>query len=306
MIEKFISLSEAVGSLIQNGDGVVIGAALETAIPFAAAYEIVRQGKRDLDVIAPISDMANDILIGAGCVRQVTGAWVGNVSGGLGHNYRRAAEKDEPHAIRIRDYSNLSIGMALTAGATGLAYAPMRTILGSDIPRSNPEFKPATDPFDGNSPIVLVPPLKPDVAILPVQRADRFGNCHFWGSSGVAKEAAAAAERVILLADEIVEADVIASDPSRVLVPGFRVAAVCHVPAGAHPSPLTGKWRRDNEFFHEYHTASRDAEGFRAWLDDWVIGVGDHDGYRAKLGARLDTLRITGNAPAAPVNYADM
>jgi glutaconate CoA-transferase subunit A len=249
--------------------------------------------------------MASDILIGAGCVGQVTGAWVGNVSGGLGHNYRRAAEKGEPRAIRIRDYSNLSLGMALAAGATGLAYAPMRTLLGSDIPRSNPELKFGIDPFDGGAPVVLVPPITPGVAILPVQRADRFGNCHFWGSSGVAKEAALASGRVIVLADEIVEPDVIASDPGRVLVPGFRVAAVCHVPAAVHPSPLTGAWRRDNEFFHEYHTASREPDGFRAWLDEWVIGTGDHDGYRAKLGARLDALRIRGKAPAAPVNYAD-
>lgn len=305
MEEKLVSLPEAIRVHVSDGDCVVLGACLEAAIPFAATYEIIRQGKRDLDVAAPISDTSTDMLIGAGCVRQVTGAWVGNVSSGLGHNYRRAVEHGEPRALKIRDHSNLSFGMALLAAAYGMPYAPVRTLLGSDILTSNPEFRLAENPFSpGAEKTVLVPPLTPDATILCVQRADKFGNSHFWGSSGVAAEAALAAKSVVLLADEIVPPEVIASDPSRVLVPGYRVSAVCHVPAPCHPAPMTGRWQRDSAFFDDYHKRTRERDGFLAWLEEWVLDLADHEAYRAKLGATLEALRIKGEALSAPANYA--
>ncbi len=120
MSDKLTTLGQAVAELIRDGDSVVLGACLEPDVPFAAAHEIIRQGKRDLDVIAPISDASTDMLIGAGCVGRVTGGWVGNVSGGMGHNYRRAFEVGQPRPVAIRDHSNLSLGMALMAGAYGL------------------------------------------------------------------------------------------------------------------------------------------------------------------------------------------
>jgi glutaconate CoA-transferase subunit A len=305
MESKLVPLSEAIAELVGDGASVVIGAGLEPAIPFAATHEIIRQGKRGLTVIAPISDASTDIMIGAGAVAEVTGAWVGNVSGGLGHNYRRALEAAEPHAVKVNDHSNFSLGMALMAGALGMPYAPMRSILGSDIVESNPTFRVAENPFaDGREPVVLVPPLTPDVAILAVQRSDAFGNSHYWGSSGLVQEAALASERIIVIADEIVDEATIASDPSRIPFPGFRVSAVCHVPAGVHPSPMTGRWRRDTDFFDTYHRRSRERAGFLEWLDEWVLGVADHAAYRKKLGRRLDELGIKGEALSAPANYA--
>lgn len=305
MQDKLLSLKDAIAAHVPDGSSVVLGAVLEPDVPFAATHEIIRQGIKGLNAIAPISDASTDMLVGAGCVDQVTGAWVGNVSGGLGHNYRRAFENRDTPALKLNDHSNFSLGMALMAGAYGMPYAPMRSILGSDITKSNPAFKKTENPFsEDKEPVVLVPPLTPDVAILTVQRADADGNNHHWGNRGVAQEAALAAEKVILLADEIVAPDVILSDPSRVLVPGYLVTAVCHVPAAVHPSPQTGCWKRDNEFFNDYHAQSRTPEGFQAWLDDWVLGVADHAAYREKLGSRLGGLRINGSALAAPVNYA--
>ncbi|MSP67582.1 MAG: CoA transferase subunit A [Alphaproteobacteria bacterium] len=304
MADRRTDLPTAIQELVRDGDSVVLGACLETAIPFAATFEIIRQEKRDLEMIAPISDGATDMLIGAGCVAHVTGAWVGNVSGGLGHNYRRAFEAGVPRALTVADHSNFSLGMALLAGAYGLPFVPIRSLLGSDIPASNPALRRIADPLNPGQEVIAVPPLRPAVAILAVQRADAGGNAHFWGSSGLAVEAALAAERVILLADEIVPESVIASDPSRVLFPGFRTTAVVAAPAGTHPAPLTGRWRRDTDFFGDYHRQSREREGFRAWLREWVLDVGDHAGYRAKLGPRLDALRIRGEALAAPANYA--
>jgi glutaconate CoA-transferase subunit A len=307
MEDKLRSLTEAIGECVGNGDSIVLGANLEPNIPFAAAYEMVRQGRRNLHIIAPISDMAADLLIGAGCVGEVSTAWVGNVSGGLGHNYRRAVEHGIPRSLRVHDFSNFSLGMALMAAAYGMPYAPVRSLLGSEILASNPAFRVAENPFadsESPEPVALVPPLKPDVAILAVQRADRHGGSHVWGNLGVAQEAALAAERLILLTEELVDPGVIASDPNRVLFPAFRVSAVCHVPAGAHPSPMTGVWKRDTEFFDEYHRCSREVEGFREWLDEWVIGLPDHAALRHRLGQRLEDLRIRSHAFSAPANFA--
>ncbi len=304
-MDKLTSPAAAIAQHVGDGDSVVLGACLEANIPFAAVHEIIRQQRRGLEIIAPISDAAGDMLIGAGCVRQVTGAWVGNVSGGLGHNYRRAVERGEPHAITVCDHSNFSLGMALMAGAYGMPYVPLRSLLGSDILKSNTAFKLAENPLsEAGEPVVLVPPLHPDVAVLAVQRADRFGNAHLWGSSGVTQEAALAAARVIVIADELVEPEVIRSDPSRVAFPGYRVSAVCHVPGGVHPSPMVGCWQRDNSFFTDYHQRSRTGKGFLAWLDEWVLDVANHEDYRAKLGDRWQALRIKGQALSAPANYA--
>ncbi len=305
MKSKFFGIDEAIATLLADGDSVVLGAALETAIPFAAAHEMIRQQRKGLHLIAPIADLIGDLLIGAGCINQVSASWVGNVSAGLGHNYRRATEHALPHAIGIHDYSNLALGLALTAGAHGMPFVALKSLLGSDILKSNPHFKIQPDPFsEAGDPVVLVPALKPDLAIFCVQRADEAGNAHLWGSTGVTQEAALAAERVLIIADEIVDPEIIASDPSRVLFPGFRVSAVCELPAASHPAPLTGCWRRDNDFFHDYHAASREADGFQAWLAEWITDMPDHAAYRAKLGARLGKLRITGEAASAPANYA--
>lgn len=305
MTDKLLSLKDAVATLIRDGDSVLIGACLEPNIPFAVTYEMIRQAKRGLNMMAPISDASTDMLIGAGCATAITGAWVGNVSGGLGHNYRRAAEHGVPQAIRVHDYSNFSMGMALMAGAYGMPFVPVRSLLGSDILKSNPALRVIDDPTAAaKAPIVAVPPLRPDVAVLAVQRADRDGNSHLWGNLGLAQEAALAARRVIVLAEEIVEPAVIASDPNRVLFPGFVVSAVVHEPAGVHPSPMAGLWRRDHDFFGDYHQLSRDPAGFQAWLREWVLDLPDHAAYRAKLGARLDDLRIKGQTLAAPANFA--
>ena len=302
---KLVSLKDAIRDVVRNGDSVALGATLEPDIPFAAAHEIIRQGKRDLTIIAPISDAGTDLLIGAGCVGGIKGAWVGNMMGGTGYNYRRACEERVPRAITVSDYTNLSLGLALFAGSTGMPYVPLLSLLGSDIAKINPDFQRSDNPFStSREQVVLVPALVPDVTILCVQRADESGTCHHWGSRGVAQEAALAAKRVIIIADEIVDSRVIASDPSRVLVPGHLVTAVCHVPCGQHPAPMTGRWKRDTAFFADYLARSKTREGYLAWLKEWVLDISDHATYRAKLGATLEALRIKGVALAADVNYA--
>src|SRR5579884_1296321 len=166
MDDKRLSLEAAVARFVPDGASVALGMALESLIPFAAGHELIRQGRRDLELIGPISDMLFDQLIGAGCVRRIVAAWVGNVSAGLGHNYRRAVEHAEPRAIELEEHSNFSVGLGLWAAAAGVPYVPTHTLRGSDLLARNPRLR-ATD--DG---LVQVAAIEPDVAILHVQRAD--------------------------------------------------------------------------------------------------------------------------------------
>jgi glutaconate CoA-transferase subunit A len=247
--------------------------------------------------------MLFDQLIGAGCVSRVIGAWVGNVSAGLGHNYRRAVEKQVPAPLEVQDHSNLTIAFGLHAAALGVPYLPAHSLLGTDLPRSNPTFRSAADPWSG-APLLLVPAIRPDVAILHVQRADEEGHAHVWGTLGVTRPAAFAARRVILVAEEIRPRARILSDPGLVLTPALKVAAVVHEPFGAFPSPVQGHYRRHHDFYHRFHDESRTVEGWEQWLEHWVRGVADWKGFLARLDAGvLESLRVTRPLPSEPLDY---
>jgi glutaconate CoA-transferase subunit A len=302
-VSKVLPLTEALRRHVRDGASVALGTALECLIPFAAAHELIRQGRRDLTLVGPISDICFEQLIAAGCARRVVAAWVGNVQHGAAYAFRRALEQGVPRPLEIEDHSNFSIALALEAAAQGVPYLPTRSLLGSDLLVRNRRLRTAACPFTG-VPLVLVPALAPDVAILHVQRADRDGNCHAWGPTGVSAAAGKASRAVIVLTEELVDADVIRSDPNRTLLPGFLVAAVVHLPGGAHPSPVQGYYNRDHELYTDWHVRSATAEGAVGWLEEWVRAPGDHAGYLAKLGrARLDRLRPRAAQLAAPVDY---
>jgi glutaconate CoA-transferase subunit A len=300
---KLVSMREAIARYVPDGASVCMGAALEAAIPFAAGHELIRQRRRDLTLIGPISDMLFDQLVGAGCVRRIVAAWVGNVSAGLGHNYRRACEQGLPAPIEVEDHSNLTLALGLTAGALGMPYAPTRSLLGTDLPRTNLGLRPGTDPWTGE-PVLLVPALIPDVAILHVQRADEDGHAHAWGTLGVTREAALAARRVIVVAEEIRPRERILADPNLVLAPDFRVAAVVHEPFGAYPSPVQGCYARAHDFYHRFHDESRTVDGNQAWLDRWVYGPADWPAFLDRLGRdRLETVRVRTPRLTDPLDY---
>src|ERR1700720_2193197 len=202
-----MSMAEAIPRFVPAGSPGAMGTSLEPLIPFAAGHEMIRQQRRDLELVGPISDALFDQLIGAGCVRQVTAAWIGNVSEGLGHCYRRACEQEVPRSLEVRDHSNFSISLALWAAAWNVPSLPTRTLLGSDILRTNPTLVAA----DG---LVHVAAVRPDVAIVHVQRCDEMGRAHAWGPMGITEEAGLAAGRVIITCEELVDAEVILSDPN--------------------------------------------------------------------------------------------
>ena len=289
-------MAQAIERFVPHGARVAMGVALEPLIPFAAGHEMIRRRRRDLELVGPISDSLFDQLIGAGCVRRVTAAWIGNVSEGLGHCYRRACENAVPHPLEVHDHSNFSISLALWAATWNVPSLPTRTLLGSDILRTNPNLVAG----DG---LVHVSAVRPDVTIVHVQRADEDGRAHAWGPLGISEEAGLAAEQVIVSCEELVDASVTLSDPNRILFPETKVVAVVHEPGGAHPSPVQGFFKRDHAFYRAYADESRSLEGFEAWLRRWVRDVAD----RATYMSRIDTesIRIKRHRPSAPADFGD-
>jgi glutaconate CoA-transferase, subunit A len=301
-VNKLVSLHDAISTHVTDGCSVAIGLQMEQMIPFSAGHEIIRQRKRDLTLIGPIFDIIADQLIGAGCVREVIGAWVGNVMMGSAYNFRREVESGR---VKVTNLTNFSVALALQAGAMGVPFLPMRSALGSDIAKGNRFFTEIDDPFGGEPRrLHAVRALTPDVTIMHVQRADADGNAHCWGNFGVMLEGVRAAKKVIVIAEEIVAPEVISSDPNRTVIPGFLVSAVVESPFGAHPSPVQGYYKRDDEFFLSYHRESKTQADFERWAEQWVHGVSDRVEYRAKLGEnRAASLGVKKHAYAAQTDY---
>jgi glutaconate CoA-transferase, subunit A len=311
-MSKLTSLSAAIAKHVPSGSSVALGLQMEQMIPYAAAHEIMRQKRRELRLIGPISDILFDQLIGAGCVKDVVAAWVGNVMMGSAYNFRRATEQENPgtpgEKLKVFNLTNFAVALGLQAGAMGVPFLPTRTARGSDIPKGNHFFYEIMSPFANEhgerEMLYAVRAIVPDVAIVNVQRADEHGNAHCWANFGVMIEGVRAAKKVILLAEEIVAPEVIASDPNRTVIPGFLVTAVVHAPLGAHPSPVQGYYKRDDDFFREYHLSTKTPADFSAWADKWVYAVKDVHEYTAKLGTeRVASLRVKEHAYAAPVDY---
>ena len=299
-MSKQLTIREAIAELVPDGASVALGLQLEQMIPFAAGHEIIRQKKRGLTLIGPISDILFDQLIGAGCVEGVIAAWVGNVMMGSAYNFRRAVEGGK---LKVTSLTNFSVALALQGGAMGVPFLPTRTALGSDVAKDNEFFQGMESPF-GCEKLHAVKALNPDVAIVHVQRADREGNAHCWGNLGVMVEAVRAARRVLVVAEEIVEPEVISSDPNRTVIPGFLVNAVVECRMGAHPSPVQGYSSRDDAYFQQYHEQTKTPADFEAWLARWVTGVSDRKAYVNLLGGcRLDELSVKKHAYAAAADF---
>ena len=221
----------------------------------------------------------------------------------MGYCFRRAAERSIPHRLEVVDYSNFTVALALHAGALGVPFLPTYATLGSDLLKKNGNLREFSSPVSEER-LVAVRALRPDVAILHVQRSDAQGNAHIWGSLGVAVDGARAARKVIIIAEEIVAPEIIASDPNRTLVPGFLVAAVVHAPWGAHPSPVQGYYNRDHAFFTEYHEQTRELVQFEDWLARWVLKPARREEYMKQLGAsRTDGLGVKKHAFSAPADF---
>jgi glutaconate CoA-transferase, subunit A len=298
---KVATMREAVRELVRDGDTVAIEG-FTHLICFAAGHEIIRQGRRDLTLCRLTPDVIYDQMIGAGVAKKLVFSWLGNPGVGSLHAVRRRVENDDPAPLEIEEYSHFGMVCRYVAGASKLPFFPIRSYYESDLPKANPRIVPIESPY-GDETVYAVPPLNPDVAIVHAQRADANGDAQIWGLLGCQKEAAFAAERLIVVCEELVDESVIRSDPNRTVIPGLIVDAVVVEPRGCHPSFAQGYYDRDNRFYIDWDAISRDADSLDAWLREWVHGTESHAEYVEKLGAERWKALEPGDAFCEPVNY---
>jgi glutaconate CoA-transferase, subunit A len=281
-MSKVTTMKKAIADNVHDGDFLFIGGYI-CRTPFSAIHEIIRQGIKELTLTRSNAADDFDMLIGAGAVKRFIATFLSLGFFGLGRCYRRAVEQGIPHPIEVEEYTNLSLPMMLMAGSMGMPFVPVKDMAGSDLMNvksfmGDDKYKVIDSPFDGK-PTVLVPALNPDTAIIHVQQADENGNAQMWGIGGDCQYGANAAKKVIVSCERIVSRETIGKDPSRTIVPEFKVAAVVEEPFGAHPGYTPGFYDVDMTFAHLYKTASSTVEDFQAFLDEWVHGIKDREAY---------------------------
>ena len=268
---KFQSLADAVRDNLHNGDAVAFEG-FTHLIPHAAAHEAIRQGFRDLTLIRMTPDLVYDQMIGLGMARKVIFSYAGNPGVGLLRRLRDAVENNYPHAIEIEEHSHAAMANAYEAGAAGLPFAAFRGYKGAGLPAVNSNIRSVTCPFTGEE-LAAVPALRPDVAFVHAQKANKFGDVLVEGIIGIQKEAVLAAKRSVVTVEEIVENfdDV---HPNACVLPRFAIGAIVVVPGGAHPSYAHGYYRRDNKSYLEWDRIAADRALFQGWMQTNVLDVG--------------------------------
>ena len=263
---ELLPLAVAVHELVFDGDSVALEG-FTHLIPFAAGHELLRQGRRELELIRMTPDVLYDQMIGVGAARKVVFSYGGNPGVGSLHRFRDAIEQGWPHPIEIEEHSHAGMANAYAAGASGLPCAVLRGYLGTDL-MAHTRVAPVTCPFTGEQ-LVAVPAVRPDVAIVHAQEADRRGNVQLWGIPGVQKEAVLAASRAMVTVERIV--DELEARPGGVVIPGWVIDVVCEAPGGSRPSYSHGITNRDNDFYRMWDEVSRDRDAFTAWMKENVL-----------------------------------
>jgi glutaconate CoA-transferase subunit A len=307
---KVATMRDAIADVVRDGDTVAIEG-FTHLIGFSAGHEIIRQRKRDLTLARMTPDLIYDQMIAAGCARKLIFSWLGNPGvGGLGAIRRRiepaTSSSDATSGLlprlEIEEYSHFGMVGRYTAGAAGLPFYPLRSYFETDLPKANPLIREIESPY-GDGVVYAVPPLRPNVSIIHAQRADAAGNTQVWGLLGCQKEAAFAAERVIVVVEELVDESVVRADPNRTIIPGLIVDAVVVEPFGAHPSYVQGAYDRDNRFYLDWDAITRDEDALQGWLREWVYDLDGRAAYVEKVGSeRLASLK-PGSAPSGSVDY---
>ncbi len=276
---QWMSLSEAISALVQDGDFLALEG-FTHLIPFAAGHEIIRQRRRNLSLVRMTPDLIYDQIIGAGCAAKLVFSWGGNPGVGSLHRFRDAVEHDWPGPLAIEERSHSDLANAYVAGAANLPFAVLRGYTGSDLVRFNPQIRTITCPFTGEQ-LAATPAIRPDVTVIHAQKADRKGNVLLWGILGVQKEAVLAAKRVIVTVEEQVQS--LDAPPNACMLPSWVIDAVCLVPRGATPSYAHGYYDRDNAFYQRWDLLARDREVFIQWLQRHVLDTADFAAYQRVL-----------------------
>lgn len=306
---KIMTASEAISKYVHDGDHLVIGN-YTVGTCAELVFEVARQGKKDLTLYSQSGVFDVEILVGAGCVNRLVTTYVYRAGGKEGGSAVERALK--ARTLMMEDYTNYQYNARLLAGMHGFSFMQVlegamvtdlfkiRTFMGED------KYKVITCPYTDKQ-ILTVPAANPDVCIVHVQRADKFGNAQYWGALGSVAAAALASKNIIVSCEEIVEHDIIKSSPHLTIIPAYRVDAVVEVPWGAHPTEVLGYYNMDRSAYAFFFLSDMTGDGLKAWMDEWVFGCRDRqaylDHYMSKQGSHmLDKIRAKAFY-SAPANY---
>lgn len=266
MTELFQSLPEAMGK-VHDGDVVALEG-FTHLIPFAAAHELIRQGRRNLTLVRMTPDLICDQLIGAGCASRLVFSWGGNPGVGSLHRLRDAVEHGWPRPLDLEEYTHAALANAYEAGACNLPFATFRGHRG-DLADANPKLRTLRCPYTGEQ-LATVPAMRPDVAVIHSQQADGEGNVLIEGIIGVQKQVVLASRLAIVTVEERVD-KFENLHPNACVLPHWTIDAIAVVPRGAAPSYAHGYYERDNAFYIEWERLSSDRAAFLQWLDASVM-----------------------------------
>lgn len=289
MKEKVMSVKEAVFRFIDDGDYVAIGGFGTNRIPTAVLHEILRQRKRDLGLSGHTATHDFQIMAAGGVINRVDVAYVvGLEARGLSKAARRLFEEAK---IEVCEWTNAALAWRYRAAAMGVPFLPARVMFGTDTAKYS-AAKAITCPFTGKK-LLALPALYPDVAIIHVHRADRYGNAQIDGISVSDLDLARAAKKVILTTERIVSEDLIRSDPTRTAIPYFCVDAVCEVRYGSYPGNMPYEYFSDEEHLKEWLAADANPETLKPFLDKYIYGTSDFREYLELCGGekRMEELR---------------
>jgi glutaconate CoA-transferase, subunit A len=265
-VAELVSLSDAIQRTVSDGDSVALEG-FTHLIPFAAGHEVLRQGRKDLELIRMTPDLLYDQMIGVGAARKLVFSYGGNPGVGSLHRFRDVIEHGWPHPIEVEEHSHAGMANRYVAGASKLPFAVMRGYTGTDLV-AHTRARPITCPFTGEE-LTAVPALNPDVGIVHAQEADGDGNVQLWGIPGVQKEVVLASTRAVVTVERIV--DKLEPRPGGLVIPGWVIDYVAEAPGGSRPSYALGITERDNDFYREWDVISRDREQFVTWMNEHVL-----------------------------------
>jgi glutaconate CoA-transferase subunit A len=298
--DKVTTLKEAISTYVEDGNHISIGGFTVSRNPMAAVYEIIRQGKKNLHCYAHSNGTGVDELIGGTCVSRLEIAYGGNGKAApTCIRFKSAIQKGE---ILFEDYSNYHMSLRFHAGAMGVPFIATRSGLGTDILNKwgfskeiragdsrlpDKKIEVVANPFNdwaGASKVVLVPAINPDVTIVHVQKADKYGTCRIEGLNFADIDQVKASQRVIVTCEEIVETDELREKPEYNQIPFINVSAVVHVPYGAYPSACHNYYDYDPRYLNQLSTFAKDDELYKEYQEKFIYGVKDHQGLLDLVG----------------------
>lgn len=283
-MSKVTTLAEAVAS-VPSGSHVALSGFATSRCAMAFAHEAIRQKINKLTVSQCVAGIDADMLVGAGAAEKVIN---GGGSRGRSGQHACLVRGYEQGTLQSEELSSLSMAFRYLAGSLGLPFIPIRSLNGSDILKRLEKLDPPvvgrlTDPFTGEGWLVLKP-LVPDVSVVQVQVADEEGNAWILGPRWDNEEQVKASKRAIVITEQLVSSETIRRFPERTRIPGLKVSHVVHLPFSAHPTSVYGVYDFDKAHIKKYAEASKTAEGFQQYLDDYVLGVQDHWEYLERVG----------------------